>query len=75
MKLTPPLHDLSVHHSFPFFPVFPVLKRGEANSPNNAPGLRYDLVSGVLPGSSVARAVLSHHGPDRLVADFELGGQ
>jgi hypothetical protein len=31
-QLTPPLHDLSMHHhSFPVFPVFPVLERGETH--------------------------------------------
>jgi hypothetical protein len=29
--LTPPLHDRSVHQSFPVFPVFPVLERGETH--------------------------------------------
>ena len=59
--------------SFPVFPLFPVLERGSSSSAGPLTA-RSDPICAAqrltaLPGG------LSHHGPDRLMADAELGGQ
>jgi hypothetical protein len=40
MRLTPPLHDHSLHRSVPVFPVFSVLEKG---------GIHRNIVSGPHP--------------------------
>jgi hypothetical protein len=73
MTLTPPLHDLSVHQSFP---VFPVLRRERGSSATAAlTHDRLDPAGAARRCSSCCWVVLSQHSADRLVTDPEFGGQ
>jgi len=74
-QLPPPLHDLSVHHSFPFFPVFPILERGGSHGNIASARHPWDAESTGLLSSSGRLTILSHHGADRLMTDTEVGGQ
>ena len=65
--LMPPLHNLSVHHSFPFFPVFPVRERGK-DLPQPRPRLPFAWPRSTLSGGTHPGAAQSCRATARIVS-------